>query len=147
MSNITGDDPEQTFQQFKSDIFTTFCTDVKETSLAEALNQLSQDFKFEHVPSWNETECNEIIGDLLDPTDCRRIFDHDACFDLKTPVKGTAPRQYYAMGAYYWVFGRYLDLQSANMAEVKKKIDVLCRESTEEYQATCFKVTFIYKLL
>ena len=42
-----------------------------------------------------------------------------SCFDLQTPVKGTPARQYYAMSAYYWVFGIYLDFVSANMTDAR----------------------------
>merc|ERR1719187_853322 len=116
-----------TFPTKKSEIIFTHCTDVTEPTLAAAIDQLEDDFEFEWVPSYDEAECNEVLGRLLDQTSCQDVFDasSDSCFDLK--ILGIE--------------------QVSSLAEAQGRIDEVCAATKDEMETSCFKVTYIMKML
>merc|ERR1719309_632579 len=139
-----------TFPTKKSEIIFTHCTDVTEPTLAAAIDQLEDDFEFEWVPSYDEAECNEVVGRLLDTTSCQDVFDasSDSCFDLKTPVKGSSVGHFYGMASYFWEFAKILGIeQVATLAEAQGRIDKVCSATKDEMETSCFKVTYIMKML
>ena len=55
---------------------------------------------------------------------------------------------FYGMSSYFWEFSKILGIeQQSSLAEAQGSIDRVCADNKDEMETSCFKVTYIMKML
>ena len=117
----------------KSDIFGSPCTVIpKDQVFQKALDELDEDYTFNHVPSFtNPTGCANAIDVTSHYQTCSQTFDPNLCLKESDYIGNPLRRQgpYLAMSSYYWDFARTIGIEdtSEDAQSVKFRIDQMCK--------------------